>query len=159
MAEVARFLDKAEQFLASAKRDLADGLHTPAASSAIHAGINAADALCGMRLGRRHAGSDHRGAGELLGTIRPDGAKLATDFARLVSKKTPAEYDPKPVVKRTAVDCISWPSASSTRREPPTEYGGMRTSSGMISLAETSALCGRLAVGVPTAPEWHRASG
>ena len=40
-----------------------------AAGAAILAGIAAADAICGLRLGRLHRGDDHRGAIDLLRAI------------------------------------------------------------------------------------------
>ena len=75
---------------------------------AVHAGINAADAVCGTRLGRRAAGQDHDEALALLHTAGVDGAAVAKDLIRLMPMKTRAEYEPDETPRsdaRKAVDC------------------------------------------------------
>ena len=63
-------------------------------SSAIHAGIAAADAICGHYLGVRSSGGDHAAAATLLETAGPRGKTLAKDFRRLIAEKTNSEYSP-----------------------------------------------------------------
>lgn len=58
-AQVRSYLDKAEEFLAAATAELEAGRSIAATSLAIHAAINAADAVTGSRTGRRAAGQDH----------------------------------------------------------------------------------------------------
>jgi|SRR5665811_102182 len=65
-----------------------------ATSLAIHAGINAADAVCGARLKERAAGQGHREVIKLLGRSGDDGSLLAKDLQRLLPLKTTAEYEP-----------------------------------------------------------------
>ena len=50
---------KAEEYAAAAASELEAERHIAATSLAIHAAINAADAVCGSRLGQRAAGEDH----------------------------------------------------------------------------------------------------
>lgn len=50
------FLQKAEQYLASAEDNLAADRYTPAAGDAIHAGINAKDAIVTVLTGASHKG-------------------------------------------------------------------------------------------------------
>ncbi|MEA2024358.1 MAG: DNA-binding protein [Actinomycetota bacterium] len=64
-----------------------------ATSLAIHAAINAAEAVCGVRLGKRAAGQDHDRAGALLKEAGRDGAELGKDLRRRLPLKTKAEYD------------------------------------------------------------------
>ena len=93
-AQARSYLSKAEEYLAASESELAEGRGIAATSLAIHAAINAADAVCGVRLGERAAGQNHDGAGELLKEAGSDGAELARDLRRLLPMKTKAEYDP-----------------------------------------------------------------
>jgi hypothetical protein len=88
------YLRKAEEYLAAAENELEAERGIAATSLAIHAAINAADAICGVRLGKRAAGQDHDQAGELLKEAGRDGADLGKDLRRLLPMKTKAEYDP-----------------------------------------------------------------
>ncbi len=78
------YVGKAEEYLSAATAELAAGRPIAATSLAIHAGINAADAVTGMRLGQRAAGQDHDEALVLLRTAGPDGMAVAKELARLL---------------------------------------------------------------------------
>ena len=69
-----RYLQKAEGFLASAQDNIDLERATPAAGDAIHAGINAKDAIVALLTGASSKAKDHaKSAGELraaLGTRR-----------------------------------------------------------------------------------------
>ena len=93
-AQARSYLAKAEEYLAAAENELAEERGIAATSLAVHAAINAADAVCGVRLGKRAAGQDHDRAGELLKESGRDGAELNKDLRRLLPMKTKAEYDP-----------------------------------------------------------------
>ena len=93
-AQARSYLAKAEEYLAAAENELEAKRSIAATSLAIHAAINAADAVCGVRLGKRAAGQDHDRAGELLKESGRDGAELNKDLGRLLPMKTKAEYDP-----------------------------------------------------------------
>jgi hypothetical protein len=86
-------MGKAEEFLDAAAAELESGRTTAATSLAIHAGINAADAVCAARLGRRSAALDHQEAVALVRQAGPDGNELANDLERLLRLKPRAEYD------------------------------------------------------------------
>jgi hypothetical protein len=58
-AQVRAYAGKAEEYADTAASELEAGCYIAATSLAIHAGINAADAVCGARLGERAAGEDH----------------------------------------------------------------------------------------------------
>lgn len=88
------YLAKSEEYLAAASDELDAQRGIAATSLAIHAAINAADAVCGVRLGKRAAGTDHDEALSLLKEAGRDGAELAKDLRRLLPMKTKAEYDP-----------------------------------------------------------------
>jgi hypothetical protein len=79
-----------------------EGLNVAATSLAIRAGINAADAVCGIRLGKRSAGQSHEEVMGLLDTAGADGKELA----RLLPLKTKAEYDHIDVSKADAVRAL-----------------------------------------------------
>ena len=89
-AQSRSYLAKAEEFLAGARSELDAGRAIAATSLAIHAGINAADAVTGARLGRRAAGQDHDQVLSLLRDAGTDGIALAKDLARLLPLKTKA---------------------------------------------------------------------
>jgi hypothetical protein len=78
------------------------------AGLAVLAGIAAADAICCVRLGRRHRGEDHRGAAALLADAIPDGGKLAATLIRLLDVKDAAHDGPKLVERRTATRAARW---------------------------------------------------
>lgn len=83
------YLEVAELVLGETSREeflsVATGL-------AVLAGIAAADAICGLRLGKRHRGDDHRRAIDLLVGATPDGRALGNLLARLLDVKDEAHY-------------------------------------------------------------------
>jgi len=91
-AQSRSYLAKAEEFLAGARSELDAGRAIAATSLAIHAGINAADAVTGARPGQRAAGQDHDQVLSLLRDAGSDGIALAKDLVRLLPLKTKAEY-------------------------------------------------------------------
>jgi hypothetical protein len=92
-AQARSYLAKAEEYLAAAETELAEERGIAATSLAIHAAVNAGDAVCGVRLGKRAAGQDHDRVGALLKEAGRDGAELDKDLRRLLPMKTKAEYD------------------------------------------------------------------
>lgn len=88
-AKVARaYLDAAEL---AATETLAEARNV-AAGNAVLAAIAASDAICCLRLGRRNRSDRHGEAIELLASVRPGGAKLASDMTTVISAKDPAHY-------------------------------------------------------------------
>jgi uncharacterized protein YbjQ (UPF0145 family) len=102
------YLGKAEEYVEAASAELEAGRSIAAASLAVHAGINAADAVTGMRLGQRAAGQNHDEVLALLRQAGPDGAAVERDLLRLLPLKTKAEYDPDDVPKATARRAVEW---------------------------------------------------
>lgn len=96
-SQVRDYLEKAEEFHAAASDELAAERFIAATSLAIHAAINAADAVTGARTGRRSAGQDHEEVRSLLRESGKDGAELERDLGRLLPLKTKAEYEPDDV--------------------------------------------------------------
>lgn len=105
-AQVRAFAGKAAEFAEAAASDLAAGRNIAATSLAVHAGINAADAVCGARLGRRSAGGDHDEVLILLRQAGPDGAEVDRQLRRLLPLKTKAEYDPDDIAPATATKAV-----------------------------------------------------
>ncbi len=93
-AQARSYLSKAEEYLAASDDELEAERCIAAKSLAIHAAINAADAVCGVRLGKRAAGTDHDQVMALLGEAGKDGSEVAKDLRRVLPLKTKAEYDP-----------------------------------------------------------------
>lgn len=108
MVQVREYLTKAEEFLLAATTELEAKRSIAATSLAIHAGINAADAVCGARLKKRATGQDHRETISLLGQAGDDGSQLATNLQRLLPMKTKTEYEPDDVPLSKATRAVEW---------------------------------------------------
>lgn len=96
-SQVRAYLARAEEYLAAATDELEAGRAIAATSLAIHAAINAADAVTGARMGHRAAGHDHDHARSLLQEAGKDGAEVEKHLARLLPLKTKTEYEPDEV--------------------------------------------------------------
>jgi hypothetical protein len=79
---VRAYAGKAEEYAAAAASELAAERYIAATSLAIHAAINAADAVCGARLGQRAAGEDHDQVFTLFKQAGTDGATATEDALR-----------------------------------------------------------------------------
>jgi hypothetical protein len=105
-------LRTAEAYLETADRVLTESdrqeFSNVAAGLAVLAGIAASDAICCIRLSRRHRGDDYRGAAELLEQATPDGKKLATSLIRLLGVKVTGHYGATLVDGRTAGSAARW---------------------------------------------------
>lgn len=105
-AHVHAYLSKAEEYLAAATNELHEGRAIAATSLAIHAAINAADAVTGVRLGRRAAGEDHDQVLALLREAGKDGAEIERNLGRLLPLKTKTEYEPDEISKGNAAKAV-----------------------------------------------------
>jgi hypothetical protein len=105
-AQVRAYAGKAAEFADAAASEVLAGRYIAATSLAIHAGINAGDAVCGARLGERAAGEDHDQVLSLLRQAGPDGAKVEKELRRLLPLKTKAEYEPDDVAPRVATQAV-----------------------------------------------------
>jgi hypothetical protein len=93
-SEAPKYLSKAREFLEAAQFSLELGNNTAATSNAVHAGMNAGDAISCALVGSVSKG-EHGAAPEHLKTIGDtQGARY---LRQLLPLKTPAEYDPAPV--------------------------------------------------------------
>lgn len=81
------FLDAAELVLTEDRREA----HV-AAALAVLAGIAAADAICGLSLGKWSRGQDHAQAASLLGKVALRDQTLPTKLRRLLADKDAAHY-------------------------------------------------------------------
>lgn len=90
------YWEKAERFSHSARAALEARHWDPAVSAAVHAGINALDALCIARLGRRSASDAHDDAVDLLDEMStlpaPARDEIAKHVRALLAVKHLAEY-------------------------------------------------------------------
>ena len=87
-------LVSAQDFLDAAELAQSHGLHDPACSNAVLAGVAAVDALCCALLGERAA--DHDQAIKLVESVDRD---AAARFRRLAGLKYRAQYDHRPVTE------------------------------------------------------------
>jgi uncharacterized protein (UPF0332 family) len=97
---------KAEEYLEAAGQDLEQGRYNAATSAAVHAGINAADAIMGALRDMRSSDPDHSRAVELLEDSGKDGKDASKHLARLIPMKTKAEYDPGTVSRSKADSAV-----------------------------------------------------
>jgi hypothetical protein len=102
----------AEAYLVSAELVLSEVAQEEfanvAAGIAVLAGIAASDAICCIRLKRRHSGQGHSAAVELLKQATPDGQELSVLFSRLLSVKNATHYGITFGTSRTATDSTKW---------------------------------------------------
>lgn len=105
-AQVRAYAGKADEYADAAASELEAGRYIAATSLAVHAGINAADAICGARLGHRAAGDDHEQVLTLLRLAGPDGSKVEKELRRLLPLKTKAEYEPDDVAPGVATKAV-----------------------------------------------------
>lgn len=105
-AQVRMYVAKAEEYVTAAAAELDAGRTIAATSLAVHAAINAMDALTGARVGRRAAGQNHDEALALLREAGPDGVSVAKDLSRLLPVKTKVEYEPENVPRSVASKAV-----------------------------------------------------
>lgn len=104
--QVRSYVGKAEEYADAAVSEIAAGRYIAATSLAIHAGINAADAVCGARLGQRAAGEDHDQALTMLRQAGADGLRIEKELRRLLPLKTKTEYEPDDVAPGVATKAV-----------------------------------------------------
>ena len=123
-AQVRAYAGKAQEYVDAAVSEIEAERFIAATSLAIHAAINAADAVCGARLGERAAGEAHDQVLALLSRAGKDGLAVEKELRRLLPLKTKAEYEPDdigPSVATKAVEraqrcaAVAWRIASTTR--------------------------------------------
>lgn len=95
------FLEVAELMLAGDRRQA----HV-AAANAVLAGIAAADASCGFRVGQWSRGPDHSSAVKLLETVAVRDASLPTNLRRLLVDKDAVHYSPNLVTVECATAMV-----------------------------------------------------
>lgn len=89
------YLAKAQQYLASAEDNLTADRYTPATGDALHAGINARDAIVTALAGRTQKGKDHSTASRELRQAlgkRADAALAERALRELLAAKGEVEY-------------------------------------------------------------------
>jgi hypothetical protein len=105
-SQVRAYATKAEEYAAAADSELIAERFVAATSLAIHAAINAADAVCGARLGQRSAAEDHDQVIALLNQAGKDGDAIAAELRRLLPLKTKTEYEPDTVAPSVATKAV-----------------------------------------------------
>jgi HEPN domain-containing protein len=101
LADAKLYLGKADEHLDSAKDSLGLRRWTAAATLAVHAGINACDAITGARLGKRASGTQHEQTLILLKDV-PEAKDTRRLLRPLLGIKPRAEYDAVPLKQRDA---------------------------------------------------------
>jgi len=105
-AQVRAYAGKAQEYADAAASEIAAERFIAATSLAVHAGINASDAVCGARLGERAAGDSHDQVLALLKTAGKDGIAVGKELRRLLPLKTKAEYEPDDVAVGVATKAV-----------------------------------------------------
>jgi hypothetical protein len=104
-ADAAAHCRQAEEYLRAAEHSLEIADYNAAAGTAIDAGINAADAVAGLNLGRRWKGP-HEQAAQFVAGAGVDGRDIAKGLRRLLPLKTQAQYSSRPVARSQAEQCV-----------------------------------------------------
>lgn len=105
-AQVRAYAGKAQEYAEAASAELDAGRRIAATSLAIHAAINASDAVCDARLGQRAGGENHDQVLAMLRTAGPDGTAIEKELGRLLPLKTKAEYDPDDIAPSVAKQAV-----------------------------------------------------
>jgi hypothetical protein len=105
-AQVRAYAGKAQEYADAARSELDSARFIAATSLSIHAAINAADAVCGARVGQRAAGDAHDQVLALLRTAGADGLSVEKELRRLLPLKTTAEYEPDDVAAGVAAKAV-----------------------------------------------------
>lgn len=105
-AQVRAYAGKAQEYADAAANEIEAERFIAATSLAVHAGINASDAVCGARLGERAAGDSHDQVLALLRTAGKDGIAVEKELRRLLPLKTKAEYEPDDVAVGVATKAV-----------------------------------------------------
>lgn len=105
-AQVRAYAGEAQEYADAASSELESERYIAATSLAVHAAINASDAVCGVRLGKRAAGEDHDQVLTLLKQAGPDGASVDKELRRLLPLKTKAEYEPDDIAAGVAKKAV-----------------------------------------------------
>lgn len=107
-ADAKAYLAKAEEFLAAARANLAEGWTNAAASNAVSCGINAKDAICLAQTGRTTKTDNHAEAIKELRQAGKAGADLESTFSRLLKLKPKAQYQRDAVSVADAEKAVEW---------------------------------------------------
>lgn len=105
-AQVRAYAGKAQEYADAAANEIEAERFIAATSLAVHAGINASDAVCGARLGERAAGDSHDQVLALLRTAGRGGIEVEKELRRLLPLKTKAEYEPDDVAVGVATKAV-----------------------------------------------------
>jgi uncharacterized protein (UPF0332 family) len=106
LADAVAHLEKAHEFLDVAQESLEQSRTNAAYSMAVHAAIQASDAICAIKLRKRSSSTAHSDAVDLLGSTGTREKTLAQKLKRLLANKTKAEYDPTPVSTTHAEESV-----------------------------------------------------
>lgn len=108
LAHAKAHLDKAREFLESARDECDFERYNAAVSAAVISGINSKDAIC-LKATRRTAKTEnHNEAVRELRLSGPAGASLETTFRRLLALKPKSQYQASSVSSTSARDAVSW---------------------------------------------------
>lgn len=97
---------QADEYLRAAKHSLSIGDFNAATGTAVDAGINAADAVAGMNLGRRWKGA-HEQAADFVAKAGAEGKEVARELRRLLPLKTQSHYDASAVTEPKARSAVT----------------------------------------------------
>jgi hypothetical protein len=109
LAAVSARAAHARAFLDAARLHLGDSAagNSVAGTDAVHAGIAAADAICGKTLGYRSSGENHQDAVDLLARAIPD-RNPSKNLARLLNLKSLAGYSSVMLSDSKTADLVTY---------------------------------------------------
>jgi uncharacterized protein (UPF0332 family) len=108
LAEAKAHLDKAREFLESARDEYDFERYNVSVSSAVISAINSKDAICLKTTRKTSKTENHSEAVRELRLSGPDGASLEATFRRLLLLKPKSQYQATPVSASNARDAVSW---------------------------------------------------
>jgi len=108
LADAKAHLEKAREFLESARDEYDFVRYNAAVSAAVISGINSKDAICLTTTRRTAKTENHNEAVRELRQSGPAGASIETTFRRLLALKPKSQYQASSVFATSACDAVNW---------------------------------------------------
>lgn len=108
LSDAKAHLEKAREFLESARDEYDLDRYNAAVSAVVICGINSKDAICLKTTRKTGKSENHIEAARELATSGPDGRSLDSTFRRLLALKPKSQYQAAPVSAASARDAINW---------------------------------------------------
>ncbi len=108
LSDAKAHLDKAREFLESARDEYDFDRYNATVSAAVISGINSKDAICLKITRETNKSENHNEAVRELAKSGPDGKSLEATFRRLLVLKPKSQYQATPISAASERDAVNW---------------------------------------------------